>query len=154
MSVIEARGFGYKPLLVGEVNPYGSRPKYALYPEPERATGDRLCRLVMGLEHDDYLERFDRANLCTGKWSAPAARSRAIDLIVEVGHHPIVLLGVKVAGAFGVDKAPFQVIRHYIAGAAPRTVVVLPHPSGLCRAWNVPGAFDRARAVLREAGVL
>ena len=28
--------------------------------------------------------------------------------------------------------------------------VVLPHPSGLSRAWNEAGAYERARALLRE----
>jgi hypothetical protein len=32
-------------------------------------------------------------------------------------------------------------------------VAVLPHPSGLCRIWNLPDAVDRARATMREAGV-
>lgn len=31
---------------------------------------------------------------------------------------------------------------------------VLSHPSGRNRAWNAPGTYERARAVLREAGVL
>lgn len=26
--------------------------------------------------------------------------------------------------------------------------LVLPHPSGLCRAWNEPGAAERARAAV------
>lgn len=142
-----------KPLLIGELNPYGTDPQYALYPEPEGASGDRLCRFVMGLTHDEYLERFDRANLCTGKWSAPAARRMAADLVVSAGG-PIVLCGVKVASAVGLLPQPFNIKRLYIGGYGDRVVVVLPHPSGRCRTWHQPGAVDRARSCLREAGVL
>lgn len=28
--------------------------------------------------------------------------------------------------------------------------LMLPHPSGRCRAWNHPGSFDRARSLLSE----
>lgn len=82
-----------KPLLVGEQNPYGADPKFALYPYPENSAGGRLCFKVFGLTRHEYLARFDRVNLCSGKWS-------------------------------------------------------------MSRAWNEPGAYERARAVLREAGVL
>lgn len=71
-----------KPLLVGEANPYGSDPAFALYPSPPGCSGDRLCRLVMGLDPDDYLERFERANLCPRRWSLAEARTRAADLLV------------------------------------------------------------------------
>lgn len=142
-----------KPLLVGEANPYGSAPEFALYPSPPGCSGDRLCRLVMGLEPDDYLERFDRANLCPREWDIHVARSRAADLLQgarDLGG-PVVLLGAKVTRACDLPFDPFTVI----AGDAFRPVrVVLPHPSGLSRAWGAPGAYERARAVLREAGVL
>ena len=39
---------GRKILLVGEANPYGEDPKYALFPQPRRAAGNRL-RLIFGL---------------------------------------------------------------------------------------------------------
>ncbi len=38
--------------------------------------------------------------------------------------------------------------------AEPFEAVVLPHPSGLNRFWNRPGAFEGARELLREAGAL
>lgn len=73
---------------------------------------------------------------------------------------PYVLLGAKVSSVFGwllnrEDFKPFT--RHeetaYVR-TRPRSYIILPHPSGLSRAWNEPGAFERARGVLREAGVL
>ena len=138
-----------KPLLVGELNPYGADPKYALYPLPEGASGDRLCRLVMGLQRAEYLRRFDRVNLCVGKWSMRAARVKSAEIECQTPR-TLVFLGRKVATAFNSGHhPPFSIVE--VGGIR---AVLLPHPSGLCREWNEPGAFDRARAVLREAGVL
>ena len=144
-----------KPLLVGESNPYGSDPRYALYPYPDHSAGGRLCFKVMDLTRREYLTRFDRVNLCTGKWSMREAREAAL-AIMAARTGTVVLFGAKVCQAFGVIRFnPFgfpsepELVRK--AGAR---YVILPHPSGLSRAWNEPGAFERARAVLREAGVL
>ena len=144
-----------KPLLVGEANPYGASPAMALYPLPEGASGDRLCRLIMGLERRDYLKRFDRVNLCPERWSQPLARANA-RAIMNGEDRVVVLLGSKVAGAFGYLYEPFTVKKQdwVEGGTGPRTFVLLPHPSGLCRAWNNDGAYDKAREALRLAGVL
>lgn len=143
-----------KPLLVGESNPYSvepNYPKYALYPYPENSAGGRLCFKVLGLTRREYLARFDRVNLCAGKWSMREAkeRARAIENEWATGGRTIVLLGAKVCSAFNVKFHSFE--RHVVAGQG---YVILPHPSGLSRAWNEPGAYERARAVLKEAGVL
>ena len=124
-----------KPLLVGEQNPYGGDSYYALYPSPEGCSGDRLCRLVLGMHRSVYLEVFDRTNLCDGPWVASDARRRAVEIVSE-SRSKIVLLGSKVCRAFGVVYHPFERFSRYL---------VLPHPSGLCRLWNEPGAFQRAR---------
>lgn len=138
-----------KPLLVGEVNPLSDRPEHALYPYPPNCTGARLQKLVMAIPRLEYMQRFDRVDLCVGKWSIVAARARAAELLD--GREVIVLLGTKVCEAFGVTFDPYTRIRH----CSPRPLfVVLPHPSGLCRLWHQPGAFERAREVLRSAGVL
>lgn len=154
-----------KPLLVGEANPYGGDPYFALYPEPNGCAGHRLCKLIMQLDCAEYLERFDRVNLCDRKWSVREARRKADD--VSRDERAYVLFGAKVAGTFAWllgrdDFKPFtyhvERERHHACcdctGKDIRTYVILPHPSGLSRAWNEPGAFDRARAVLREVGVL
>lgn len=102
----------------------------------------------MQLDPDDYLARFERVNLCDGKWSMPKARERARKLWWERGAGVIVLLGSKVCAAFGEPFEPFTI------PSGMTRLVILPHPSGLCRLWQEPGAYDRARAVLRERNVL
>jgi hypothetical protein len=156
-----------KPLLVGELNPYGPDDEFALWPAPPGCAGHRLCHRVLGLEPEAYLERFDRANLCAHAWSARKARERAA--LCCAGRRQLVLLGRKVWAAFGIapdQRVPFSVIvlpavhvvvRGY-AGTRPigpdGCLVLLPHPSGRCREWNRPGAYERARAVLRSVGAL
>lgn len=137
-----------KPLLVGEANPYGADPSFALYPEPRGAAGDRLCRKIMGLSGGAYMARFDRVNLCPEKWRRAEARERAAKLL-EGKHEVFVLLGSKVREAF--LGAPCTT---GIAKLHGKTLVCIPHPSGLCRAWGVPGAYDEARALLVKGGAL
>lgn len=136
-----------RPVFVGELNPYGDRPFAALLDVPAGASGDRLCRLVCGLSSSRY-RRFPRYDLCVGKWSAKAARSRAGVLLGEHARSDVfVLLGRKVAEAFGVaDLAAFSWI-----DAPDRRIVLLPHPSGRCRDWQEPGTFERARTLLSAA---
>lgn len=142
-----------RPLLVGEANPYGGDPGFALYPSPRGCSGERLCRLVFQMDPDRYLEAFDRANLCPREWSLLQAQSRAAVLLVEARAcgQTVVCLGAKVARVCASRFEPFAILPG--TDLVPKRVI-LPHPSGLSRAWNVPGAYDRARAVLREAGVL
>ncbi len=134
-----------RPLLVGELNPHGADPRYALYPYPPACAGARL-RVILGLSLLSYLRRFDRANLCTGRWSIAEARRRAGELW-QAGHPAAILLGARVCAAWGVAFEPFSRTRRLDGGAA---LVILPHPSGRCRLWNEPGAADRARALLAD----
>lgn len=134
-------------VLVGEMNPYGADPRCALFCEPPNSAGGRMQRLVCGLHRRTYLG-IARVNLCAGKWSMLKARETAAGVLKQ--HSVVVLLGRKVADAFRVAHVePFttQLHKHLLS---PR-IVALPHPSGLCRVWNEPGAFARTRAVLREA---
>jgi hypothetical protein len=150
-----------KPLLVGEANPYqrdhDTAMRYALHPDPPRASGGRLCFFVMGLDERTYLRAFDRIDLCHPKWSLPEARSRAIELAATRDNGDVIVVcGTKVAAAFGLPSTPFKVYKFEIAGISMRrpTYVVLPHPSGLCSVWHEPHAVERARAALRQVGVL
>lgn len=137
-----AEAMRMKPLIVGEANPYGGDPEFALWPAPRGASGDRLCRLVMGLDSDTYVEAFDRVNLFPMAWrGAREARERAIAIEEERAGGVLVLLGKKVQRAFRVvaDNAP----------AVGDGFVVLPHPSGLNRVWNDPLVVGRCRDFLR-----
>ncbi len=129
-----------KILLVGELNPYGEDPAMALFPLPKLASGARLCR-VLGLTSGEYLRRFDRMNLCTGYWSAHRAKMVAGDIRKhERCWARVVLLGAKVASAFGLKPwVPFTAVGRY---------VMLPHPSGRSRGWNEAGAAKRARELV------
>jgi len=145
-----------RPILVGEANPYGGDPRFALYPEPEHSAGGRLCRLILGLEVRDYLRRYDRRNLCSTAWriaearEAAAAIGREVDEAYRAGTvRTVVLFGSKVCSAFGVRFEPFTRRAQGDCG-----LVILPHPSGLSRGWNAPGSFERAREVLRAARAL
>lgn len=137
------------PLLVGEANPYGADPYFALYPRPEGASGDRLCHLILDFRHEKhYLDLFERVNLCPRDWNTRAARERAVQLR-SVPAFQAVLLGRKVAAAFGLEDVPaFSVWRPSEVSRA--WCVLLPHPSGRCTEWNTPGAFQRARELVQS----
>lgn len=140
-------------LLLGEQNPYGGDPSFALYPAPDGCSGHRLCCRILGLSRKEYLERFDRRNVLEhpGKWNAREARvaaSRALGT-----HRRVVALGAKVAAALGLSTEPFRSHNLLLHGEEERYLLVLPHPSGLSRAWNVPGAYERARRMVFDLEV-
>lgn len=130
-----------KILLVGEMNPYGAHPKWALHPEPRNASGDRL-RKILGLTDDDYLARYDRVNLCSGRWRLADAREAAVHLRLrrELRDHSFVLLGEKVRQAFKL-KTPFFEVETLLED---REVLCLPHPSGLNRSWDLDETWKPA----------
>ena len=133
--------------LVGELNPYGADPRYALYHEPRNASGDRLRR-VLGLTVRTYVP-LPKYNLCEASWSTSAARSRAGDIMAE--HKVIVALGAKVRAAFMYWRiAPgLELTAPFVLQGGEHTMVALPHPSGLCRAWNVRENVLRARELVK-----
>lgn len=144
-----------KPLLVGELNPYGSAPEFALYPLPEHASGGRLAR-ILGLSRGEYLRRFDRVNLCEGKWRMSPAREHALTLLRRGG--PLVLLGAKVCKGFNLPYEPFTCrdaeggknVLYGLDSTVPAVpIYILPHPSGLNRIWNAHGSSERARELLK-----
>ncbi len=130
------------PVLVGETNPYGTEPRYALFCAPRHSAGARLQRVVLGLRRHRYVE-LPRYNLCTGPWRIGPARQAATRIRAEHPDEVLVLCGRKVATAFGHPKtAPFTYL-------ASEQLVLLPHPSGLCQVWDEPDAVERARALLQ-----
>lgn len=136
-------------LLLGEDNPYGSDPSFALYCYPIGCAGYRLRR-ILGLPQHQYLA-LHRGNLCDGPWSMKEARRRAALLVCDPSApwRTIVMLGRKVADAFGYEQ-PF-----FTSALAPRTdgemrLVSLPHPSGRNAGSWTGNARERAREILRE----
>jgi len=147
----------YAPLLVGEANPYsGLEPRFALYPYPENSAGGRLCRYVLGMGTEEYVRRFDRVNLCGWDWKMKEARAKADEILADVIRLDLtaVLCGAKVAKAFGLTSVTAEEparLHHNVGGGL---LVLIPHPSGLCRYWNDPNTVMRVRATLVDAGVL
>jgi hypothetical protein len=129
-------------VLVGEANPYGADPDYALFPAPDGCAGHRLCVLILGMRRREYLDTFERVNLCPNRWAMKEARQHAQKLWVQP--KKFILLGAKVARAWEID--PFEPFTFHDGG----TTLVLPHPSGLCRLWYEPGAYERARSCVAE----
>jgi hypothetical protein len=127
-------------LLVGETNPFGGDPAFALYHEPRYSSGNQL-RLILGLTDDEY-EVLDKCNLCVGRWSVRAAR----EAWAHTMPRPlIVLLGQKVRAATD-GPAPFETEQR-----GPSLLLGLPHPSGLNRLWHEADARARARAAFVAA---
>ena len=127
-------------LLVGESNPYGADPRFALYPEPPGCAGARLCA-ILGMTDREYLTTFDRHNLCTLVWSMPSARRAAGRLTAEYR----VLLGSRVTAAHGLTFEPFC-----NAQDNGWRGVILPHPSGRSRLWNEASSTERARRLVLD----
>jgi hypothetical protein len=138
-------------LCLGEDNPYGSNPEFALYCYPSRCSGYNLRR-ILGLPEHQHLA-LHRKNLCDDAWSTNRARQRALDLLTPHADWKVmVLLGRKVTETFekvaldGASLVPFAT-KTCCPGM---TLVSLPHPSGRNAALWTSKARDRARQILRE----
>lgn len=137
-----------RAVLVGEQNPYGGDPEFALYPAPDGCSGERLCRLVLGTTRRRYLDLFERRNLCSGPWKMAEAVAEAVRIRSTFIGCAVVLLGAKVSRAFRLDFEPFTVVRP--SPVSRGCFIILPHPSGLNLMWNAPGAFERARQLVAQ----
>ena len=138
-------------LFLGEDNPYGSDPEFALYCYPPGCAGYRLRR-ILGLPQHQYLA-LNRANLCDGTWSNKRAKQRALELLTPpASWNVMVLLGRKVTETFehvALDVVPLVPFATRVC-CPGMTLVSLPHPSGRNLVWNQPQARERARQILRE----
>lgn len=132
-------------------------------------SGFRLCA-IMGVDPDDYLERYVRQNLCDAEWDEATARRSArriaVNAMFQTGPSRIVLLGRRVADAF-VDALVgiganglrrLELLEGYCCVGASLEIdvvlVVLPHPSGRSRVWNDPKSLRRARRLLVEGEII
>ena len=138
-------------LLVGEANPYGGDPSYALFPRPKNCAGWNLCYRILGISDHDYLRLFERRNLCHRYWTVTGGDVGMRKIISESRLPVFVLFGRKVATAWA-RACGHCVYKPFAIENGPRqpAVLFLPHPSGRCRAWNRPGAYQRARIALLE----
>lgn len=132
-------------VLVGEMNPYGASPEFALYPYPRLSAGGRLCTRILGMRDRDYIA-LKRFNLCVGAWHLDKARKRAEELRAFHAADVFVLLGRKVQSAFGFKPRDPQ-----FSVAAQGAYILLPHPSGRCLVWNDPAMKLRAQELVRSA---
>ena len=151
-----------KPWLIGEHNPYQkeddaqAHERYALYPYPPQSSGARLAT-ILGLTHREYRERFVRRNLLVqSKWSVRQARFAALGVVAASEGAPLVLLGARVAAAFGFAFEPFTILnplgRDALVHGGGFRFAIIPHPSGLSRFWNEPHSYARARTTVLSLG--
>lgn len=138
-------------LLVGEA-PARQRNRRAL----DGGSGDRLARMAGMEDRAELLRTFDAVNLL-GRWpgakgkgtSWDAARARRAAVRAPL-RGVCVLLGARVAAAYGLaDLGVFQWAK------LPRALaVVVPHPSGINRAYNDEATRAAAGRALHEARAL
>jgi hypothetical protein len=125
-----------KPLLVGESTSKGHED--VLSPIPKGGSGYRLIA-ILGMTEAEYVETFDRVNLCADGWNGAEAKGKAATLLWR---HRIIMLGRKVTTAFGFRYEPFTEVADGI--------LCLPHPSGRCRTWNDPSSVLAARETVNK----
>lgn len=133
---------GPQLVIVGELNPYGVDPRYALHDMPSNSAGWRLRNKILELSRREYLA-LNRHNLCTGRWDDVAALREADRLkAAYFGDYVFLLLGRKVATAFGLKGVELF--------TRVDSTILIPHPSGRCRVWNEPGSTERARSLIGQ----
>ncbi len=146
-----------KPFIVGE----GPNPSHVgkrirpLFGNPTRV----LLR-TMGMDGSTFRTAFKNdvaryrlllnlaqpVNLCEGVWDLREAESRAAVLGSAAASRRFVLLGRRVARAFGCRDLPFL----RLAIVWDNNVLVVPHPSGLNRIYNDPAERARIGTALRN----
>jgi hypothetical protein len=145
-----------KTLLIGQAPGPNTDPDFPLFPLPRTSAGGRLQRFL-GMTRSEYLKTFDRVNLLpyfpgrTQKrddaFPIPAARMAAQILRPMLRSRRVVLVGRKVADAFGLDpKLPWMTPTLYRCGPRSMTagckglaeMMVIPHPSGRNHWYNNP----------------
>lgn len=123
----------------------------------EGKIGQTLAYL-MQIPFYEYLDKTYRVNLIdkfpgkNGKGDAfpiAEARIRAQKILNENdGPNTFVLLGKSVGKAFGIRDPKYFL---WIEIGYDRFLGLIPHPSGINRAWNDHDIHNRARAILTQA---
>jgi hypothetical protein len=131
----------------------GEAPGRVAIPSPQFGTalqgrtGANLAKIA-GWPAGLYLVGTDRRNLFYDPqpaWNTHVARMSALRMRDTFHDDKVILLGVKVAEAFGLADLPMYTWR------AERNfnVARIPHPSGKNHAWNDPAERERARKFLK-----
>ena len=144
-------------LFVGESPPLDAPAGFRPF---DCASGTRLARSMLGLvdraallEHVPLVNLFDRPTGPKGTptWSGDGARMAAEAVFETRGStfRALVLLGARVAAAFGCESLPGPVSVGTIPTVSGGVVVVrVPHPSGASTALNSPDVVREVRRVL------
>lgn len=151
------------PLILGEAPSKGGDAywQYPLSGPPSRV----LCKMAeiqpsvdgttYGRWYWELLDRFAVWNLfprygAAYPWSAGKARAAAEALLHDLP--PVtVLLGQRVAAAFGLEGTGYLYRCSHITRDPEKHGIVIPHPSGLNRVYNDPQQRQEAGFCLRQA---
>lgn len=119
------------------------------------SSGRRIASLA-GLAWDDYLALTERVNLFDELppiWLPYEAREAARLIIPRMYDRRTILLGQKVAAAFGLagGEAMLEWATRWTSDIAGAEVAIVPHPSGRNRWWNDRANVARASTFLTTA---
>jgi uracil-DNA glycosylase len=137
----------YKLLVFGEApgrDSISHSPSLAL----TGASGRALCGYA-GWGWLDYLKGTERVNLFMDPqpvWMRDEARESAVNLLWTIRGRRALLLGGKVAQAFGVAGSPHYTWMDFAGGS----IALMPHPSGRNRMWNEQGEKLTAHDFLQD----
>ena len=139
-----------KLVFIGEAS---SRPDLRPF---EGSARPRLAS-TMGISSDEFLSAVDTANLIRA-WPGrgpgkkgrlfPPHEARIATLMMDLKGRAVVLVGKRVALAFGLKHPPW--LLPVVLGKGEASCVVMPHPSGIVRWWNSPANRRAAAKVLNR----
>lgn len=141
-----------RPLFVGEdfgnSEPRYHRDLYAL----TGASGERLAKLA-GIPLLQFAIEFDRTNVVTlaEDWrDRELVQAGVCRVVARASGRRAVLLGSRVARAFGVDEIALFSGSHVTIDGWRLDYVRMPHPSGRSHWWNDPEHVAQAREFMRS----
>lgn len=108
-----------------------------------------LSEFLAGTERRNVLQDWPGPQGKGGAFPMYRARREAQDMRMVLLGRRVVLLGSRVATAFGLAR--LGVLRWHVIGHDGAGYAVLPHPSGVNRWYNNPDNMEAARAFLRAA---